>query len=201
VFSSERGLIMTVMVLDARTFVLLRCAARGTWLAAVFLGLTACSPTYDWREWLIEGDLAAWMPCKPAKVSRDVHLGSQSLTMTVHGCEAGGQSWAISQVHVTDPALAASVQQALNEALAANLATRLPRAQVPDAIGLVQARELKRYVLQGRGPDGRVVSADIWSFVRGAQVYQASVLQGGVTTSSADKDARDTYFGSLKFGR
>lgn len=178
-----------------------RRGARSVWVTVVVLGLAACSPTYDWREWLVGGDLALWMPCKPSKISREVKLGSQSLTMTVHGCEAGGQSWAISQIQVADPAQAAGVQQALNESLAANLSTPLPPAQKPVAPGLQQASELRRYELQGRGQDGSAVSADVWSFVRGAQVYQATVLQRGGGGGSAEKDARDTYFGALKFTR
>lgn len=192
---------MLHMILELLVRIVRRRAAGRGRLMVVAMGLAACSPTYDWREWQLEGDLALWMPCKPTQISRDVNLVGRSLTMTVHGCEAGGQSWAISRIQVADPAQVAVVQQALNESLAANLSTRLTRAQVPTAPGLAQAHELRHYELQGHGPDGSVVTADVWSFVHGVQVYQASVLQRGGNGEPADKDARDTYFGSLKFGR
>lgn len=167
------------------------------------LALSACSPTYNWRELMAEGDLAVWMPCKPQQISREARLGGGLvLPMTMLACEAGGQSWAISNASVTGPAQLAGVQQALNEALAANLSTQLGRAQVPKAPGLAAAHELRHYELHGRRPDGTAVTIDLWSFVRSTQVYQASVMRGDATGAEPDaQEARRTFFGALRFGR
>ncbi len=165
--------------------------------------LTACSPTYNWREVAMDGDLAGWLPCKPERVSRDAHLaGGVVLPMSMLACEAGGQNWAIVSAGVTEPTQLAGMQQALNEALAANLSTRLGRAQVPKAPGLAAAHELRRYELHGRRPDGSAVTIDLWSFVRGTQVYQASVIRPEASGAEPEaQDARNTFFGALRWGR
>ncbi len=176
-----------------------RCLRLGV---ACLLALAACSPTYNWRELTVEGDLLVWMPCKPQQINREAHLGALTLPMSMLACEADGQSWAVSSARVADVAQVAGVQQALNEALAANLSARLERAQVPQAPGLAVARELRFYELHGRRPDGSAVTIDLWSFARGAQVYQASVMRAEGSGDEAEaQDARRTFFGALRFGR
>ncbi len=169
---------------------------------ACLLALAACSPTYNWRELTVEGDLLVWMPCKPQQINREVRLGGLALPMSMLACEADGQSWAISSARVSDVAQLAGVQQALNEALAGNLSARLGRAQVPKAPGLAAAGELRFYELHGRRPDGTAVSIDLWTFVHGVQVYQVSAMRAEGAGDDPDaRDARRTFFGALRFGR
>ena len=123
--------------------------------------------------------------------------------MTVRGCEAGGQSWAISQIAVADAARHEAVQQALDAALATNLAAALPRAQVPAAAGLASAQGLHSIELRGRRPDGTEVAASVWSFAQGGQVFQASVMRlasDGEPGPEA-QEARRTFFEALRLGR
>lgn len=165
-------------------------------------GLAACTPTYDWREQVVEGDLTLWLPCKPHRLSRDVPLAGQTVPMVVYGCEAGGQSWALSSVGDVEPAAFARVQQALDAALAANLTSRLDGAGVPAAPGLAQTSGLRSHELHGHRPDGAAVVVTLWSFARGSRVYQASVMRvEPVADAAAAQDARRTFFGALRFGR
>jgi hypothetical protein len=165
--------------------------------------LAACSPVYDWRELSLDGGLTAWLPCKAQPMHRDVPLAGQTWPMTVRGCEAGGQSWAISQVAVADAAQHAAVQQSLDAALAVNLAAALPRAQVPAAAGLASARGLHSLELRGRRPDGAEVQASVWSFVLGGQVFQASVMRPASAgePSPEAQEARHTFFEALRLER
>lgn len=166
------------------------------------IGLVACTPTYDWRELVVEGDLTLWLPCKPHRLSRDVPLAGQTLPMVVYACEAGGQNWALSTVGDIGVDALAGVQQALDAALAANLATRLGAASLPTAPGLVQSSGLRSHELHGHRPDGAGVAATLWSFAHGTRVYQASVMQTEpATDGAAARDARRTFFDALRFGR
>lgn len=174
-------------------------------LAQVVLGvaaLAACSPVYDWREMSLDGDLVIWLPCKAQAVNRDVPLLGQRWPMTVRACEAGGQRWAVSQVGGVAAGQGEAVQQALDVALAANLAAPLPRAQVPVSSGLTSAQGLRSLELRGRRPDGVEVVVSLWSFTRGSQVVQASVMRGAAEAADpAAGDARRTFFEALRWGR
>lgn len=166
----------------------------------------ACSPTYNWRELALDGGLKVLLPCKPEHLQRKVQVLRQTWDMSMHACEAGGQNWVLSEVEVTDPAQLMSVQRAINEAVAGNLATHLGQARVPESSGLKLAQEVQRYELHGQRPDGAAVSLQVWSFVRGTRVYQASVLQPEAEARAPDaqdaqdaQDARDTFFSALHF--
>ncbi len=168
----------------------------------VTLPLMACSPVYDWRELSLEGDLVVWLPCKAQVVSRDVPLLGQRWPMTVRACEAGGQRWAVSQIGGVPAAQREAVQQALDAALAANLAAPLPRAQVPVSSGLASAQGVRSLELRGRRPDGAAMVVSLWSFAFGDQVGQASVMRAAdVAPDPAADEARHTFFESLTLRR
>lgn len=67
---------------------------------AVILSLSACNPTFNWRETRIENtSLVALMPCKPDHQSRALPLAGQRVDMHMTACDAGGATFAIAHVN------------------------------------------------------------------------------------------------------
>ena len=156
------------------------------------LCLAACTPTLNWREVPLEGGAVALFPCKPEHLARTLSLAGQPVTMTLHACQAAGLRFAVAQADVRSPARVNAALAALVAAQARNLQTLLPLSepvQVPGVTSNVQAR---RYVLEGRRPDGSAVQAQLLVFAHGTQVLQATVLDG-----TSDAAAVRTFMDAL----
>ena len=55
-------------------------------LAALLMGLTACTPEHDWREIRAgEDGFVAMMPSRPARMTQPVDLDGLKLTMSMQG--------------------------------------------------------------------------------------------------------------------
>ena len=65
-------------------------------LATLLLALSACSPTFNWRELRLEGaPLQALMPCKPETAQRSVPLMGKPTALHLLACAIGGVQFAI----------------------------------------------------------------------------------------------------------
>lgn len=155
----------------------LRCLLPG--LLAVTLALTACSPTYNWREIRPAGSpLLALMPCKPEQAERPAPLGESSVTLHMHSCETGGLTFAVAwaELAASDP----STEALARWRGAALAAIRVDPARAgetdlqwtPAMRGADQALGL---VAQGTQHDQRTVQMRAAHFSRGQQVYQAAI--------------------------
>lgn len=152
-------------------------------LTSLFL-LTACSPTFNWRELRPEGTpLKALMPCKPEIASRTVPLAGVSAEMKLHSCDTGGLSFAIAWVDLGDPA---RVEAALTEWPRASLASLRLAPEVlnsPEARWAFQlpgAPKALGLEVKGTDPQGQAVHMRAAYFARGSQVYQAAVYGPGL---------------------
>jgi hypothetical protein len=163
-------------------------------LALVFsawLVLSACTPTFNWRELRPEGtSLQALMPCKPESATRPVPLdGGAPIELHMHSCDTGGLTFAVAWAELGD---AARVPAALAGWRRASLgAVRVDPTRADDPAtawsatvpGATQARGLG---VQGQDHLGQPVQVRAVHFARGTQVYQAAVygaaLRDEVTT-------------------
>lgn len=74
---------------------------RSAWRLGVagvlaLLGLSACSPTFNWREVRPPGySLTALWPCKPETAQRTIRLEGSAVELTMLSCEAGGVTFAL----------------------------------------------------------------------------------------------------------
>ena len=100
-------------------------------LAAAML-LPGCSPTYNWREVMLEGALVKLMlPCKPDSGKRELPLvhGQRNWVHMV-GCETGGLTFSFAWADVKQVALTSSAvttwQRATLEQLKVNVRTEQP---------------------------------------------------------------------------
>lgn len=155
-----------------------RLPTLATGLTALLL-LSACSPTFNWRELRPQGTpLKTLMPCKPEHASRTVPLAGANTDMHLHSCDTGGLSFAIAWVDLGDPA---RVDAALGEWPRASLASLRLAPEVadrPEALWdfrLAGAPKARGVSVQGTAPQGQAVQMRAAYFARGSQVYQAAM--------------------------
>ena len=145
-----------------------------------FLFLSACSPTFNWRELRPEGTpLQALMPCKPETATRPAPLdGGTPTELHMHSCEAGGLTFAVAWAELGD---AARVPDALSGWRRASLgAVRVDPARADDPATAWQAAvpgatAVQGLKAQGSNHAGQPVQVRAVHFARGTQVYQAAV--------------------------
>lgn len=178
-----------------------KLAARAprAWLISVALplGLAACAPALDWREVRPDDSpVLLMLPCKPSILARNVPLAGQTVKLTLHACSAGGQTWALAQADVADPARVTTALQALQATALANLGVANATAantlalNVPGATPNVAAA---RVAAQGQLSDGTRVQEQVAVFSFGTRVFQATVV--GQRLSA---EAVETFFGALR---
>lgn len=167
-------------------------------LGALLLVLGACSPTFNWRDWPVQGTpLKATMPCKPESASRAVPMLGTPVELHMHSCEAGGLrfalAWAdVGQASQVPVALAAWRAASLQSLQVNNLSPFDPALTWPVAVkGATQVAGVQA---DGTDPQGRPVRSRTAYFARGTQVFQAAVY--GERLEAA---AEDPFFGGLTF--
>ncbi|MDP3168669.1 MAG: hypothetical protein Q8N06_24820 [Hydrogenophaga sp.] len=160
------------------------------------LALTACNPTFNWRELRPAGTpLQALMPCKPETAERSVPLGGSPTVLHMHSCKAGGITFALAWADAPD---AAAVPATLTDWQRAALAAiRVDPALQADpahrwAATMAGATLAQGITAQGTDPQGQPVQTRALYFARGAQVFQAAVY--GV----ASDEVSTTFFDGLK---
>lgn len=156
--------------------------------------LSACSPTFDWREVRVEpGPLAAMLPCKPDKAARRVPLAGREVELQALGCKAGGASFVLMQADVVEAGRASEALQAWQQATVATLRATSPTRQHQVPPGATDLPGSDRLAARGQQGDGAAVQAEVLFFARGSQVYQAAVY-----ASKATPEMLQTFFESIK---
>jgi hypothetical protein len=157
----------------------------------------ACSPALDWRQVApAEFGAQALFPCRPASMARDVPVLQRRSQMVMHACSADGITFALSRLALSDVRDVSAAIDALLDAAASNLRTGRGDAQPFAVPGMTPNQRAGRLVLTGQRPDGSAVTEHLLVFVRGASVYQASVVG-----AAPDESAVSTFFSGLKVTR
>ncbi len=167
------------------TFPLLH-TPRAAALAALLLSVSACSPTFNWRELRVDGtSLLALLPCKPESATRPVPLGGAGAPPTelhMHSCEAGDLRFAVAWADVGQ---AAQVAPALAAWRGASL--QAIRASGSDwAAKLAGADTVQGVMAQGQDAQGRAVQTRAVYFAQGTQVFQAAVYGARLPDEALD---------------
>jgi len=171
------------------------CARYGVLALLATVPLSACSPTFDWREARFEGStLVAMFPCRPDHQERPIELAGRRTTMQMSACATGGATFAVSVGELGDPTLAATAQQQLRTVAVANVKGDTPQAVPWRLAGTTPNSETPRVSIRGRLPDGAAVVEHAAFFTQGLKVYQASVIGG-----APNPEALETFFAGLKF--
>ncbi len=167
-------------------------------LIAIVLGasMTACAPTFNWREVRPEGSAAALLfPCKPESRTRLAMLGGQAVTMTMVSCSAQGVTFALVHADLGDPTRVTPALIAMRTALATNAEAREMNAEPFVLAGMTPNVDAVRVRLAGRAPDGAPIEEEAAFFARGMRVYQAAVLG-----AQLDAQAVGVFFDNLQLG-
>lgn len=165
-----------------------------TFAAAVSLGLAACSPALNWREFQPEGSgIIATFPCKPDRHVRTIKLAVQTVRMEMLTCAADDTRFALSFMDVDDPAKVTPALLELQTLAASNLAASRREAQPAAVPGMTPNPQAANLRLEGRQPDGSTLQEQAVFFVKGLRVYQATVLGRRVRTEAAE-----TFVGGLR---
>ena len=157
-------------------------------------GLTACTPTFDWRELRpADSGAVAMFPCRPASHAREVLLAGHRVRLTMHACSAGDSTWAQAWADLEDPARIGPALEELRAAAAANLAAGAGRALPLQVEGTTPSPAMQRVAFEGRLPDGKAAQEQVALFAKGLRVYQATALG-----AKLQAEAAETFFGGLK---
>lgn len=163
---------------------------------AVLLGslvLSACSPTFNWREVRLEASpLEALLPCKPDRGTRTIPLAGQEVALHMVGCEAGGAMFAVAYADLESPD---QVREALTQwkaATLANMKAPVSSAQPFVPKGATFLPQSEQVVATGIRPDGSTVVAQAVWFARGAQVFHAVVY-----ADKANPEVAKAFFAGL----
>jgi hypothetical protein len=163
---------------------------------AMALLLSACQPTYNWRDIGFEGtNVKAQLPCKPDRTQKEVTMAQTQVTLQVAGCEAGGGMWVVMTGQLPAKVDAAEVLQGWQAATWRTLQAQNPAQQTwpaPKALpGAVRVRA------QGLQPNGQPTQAQgvwvAWPEGEGVQWVNAMVYQSTIQGETAD-----TFFESIR---
>ena len=166
-------------------------------LAACFL-LTACSPTYNWRE--VRGSDApylAMMPGKPSTHTRTVNLNGIEVAMTMQAAEVEDVVFAVGSATLPDPSQAAFALEAMKTALVRNIngTVRSQKALAP--VGQpplpVQQIEAVGTPSAGSARPPHLLLARL--LAKDQRVYQVMVLG---PESKLDREQADTFLNGFK---
>lgn len=156
--------------------------------------LAACSPALDWRE-VRPGDSAAvaMFPCRPASHARKLPLAGGEVLLTLHACQAGEVTWALSYADLGDPARVAPALGELQRSAAANISAGEPQALPLAVPGATPYAGSGRVALSGRRADGQPVQSQVAVFAKGTRVFQATAIGPALPA-----EALQTFFDGLK---
>jgi hypothetical protein len=160
----------------------------------VLTGLTACSPTFDWRELTPEdAGVVTLFPCRPDRHARTVIVAGRRAQMQMLVCDAGGATFALSFADVDDPAAVAPVLAALRAAALDNIGATSAQLSPLRVSGMTPNPEATRMAFAGRLPDGKPMQESAAFFVKGMRIYQASVIGAKLSAETID-----TFISGLK---
>lgn len=155
--------------------------------------LCACSQALEWRRVQpTELGARALFPCRPASLAREVTVLRTRAQMVMFACAAGGSTYAVAGMTVSDVGDVTATMKFMRDAAARNLDAAEPHVRAFAVPGMTPNPQAGRSTVVGRRPDGSAVTEHLLLFAYGARVYQASVV-----SDKPDESAVATFFGGL----
>lgn len=155
--------------------------------------LTACSPTFNWRDVRPEGTrLALLMPCKPDKAQRTVQMAGQPTDINLLSCDAGGATFAVSVADVKETSKVAAALAQWRSATLANIKAVQGQEAALKLPGLANSAVMVKAT--GQRANGQTISSQAVYFAQDSRIFQAVMYADNVAPEVAD-----TFFSGLKF--
>ena len=162
--------------------------------ALLAVGLAACAPEANWREFNAEGSgVAAMFPCRPDHHARPVRMAEAQVRMEMLVCAAGGATFALSFVDLTNPAMVSVAIDEWRATALANIGGVKLSSEPARVSGMTPNAQATRLTISGRLPDGAAVQEQAAFFVKGLRVFQASVIGARLLP-----EMTETFFAGLK---
>jgi hypothetical protein len=167
-------------------FSFLRLILQGLTVICLAIGLSACSPEYNWREVHLQ-QLRVMMPGKPAHMAREVNLEGTRLSLNMQGARVGQQSFTVAYGLVPTGSNGSTLLASMEKGMLKNISADSMGVSVsPGTLNLTdssgankQSIPVRRIEARGSAPlDGRsqaVVMNALFAEHKG-QVLQAVVL-------------------------
>jgi hypothetical protein len=156
--------------------------------------ISACSPTYNWREVRMSGaEVTVLLPCKPDHGSKKMNLAAQEIEIQMAGCEADGALFAIAHGKLGNADKLAEVQSQWQSAMLGNMQAQSPKLSWYLVKGTSGQQKTIRLVAQGKRQDGSAVVAHALWFAREAHLYHAVVY-----TDKPSAEAVETFFSGIE---
>jgi hypothetical protein len=185
-------------------------------ILSLLLGLSACSPTLDWRTVRADDLLyEALYPGKPSRAEKSIIFDGQKMTMTIEASKVENSLYAVGVINVPKDISQKFDTNNLLKYLQTGMLSNLKNSSVPveNTVTIKTAGQssidlsAKEWVIQGDGPDAkkrllrfRIVQRQ---FPDGQiQIYQQSLLQTIDGEVSLEKmiqtDAHEMFFSGFK---
>lgn len=169
-------------------------ARRAASAACLLVLLSACAPTFNWRETPIgTSALLAMFPCKPETVTRTLPLAQAEHAMAMRSCDADGVTFAVAHAVLSDPTRA---DQVLTDWRASTLAglradPATATSEVPKGLPVLPRMQVLRAGTAAGDPKPMQLRG-VW-FASGADVFAAFVLAPQIPA-----EASDPFFAGLR---
>lgn len=164
--------------------------------AAAMLTLSACNPTYNWRE--VRGVGAPYritLPAKPSSFSRPVNLGGTQVTMTMTAAEVDDITFAVGSAELPDAAKAQGALAAMKTALVNNIGGTVRQEKLSGPAAAPTEIQIEAIGAPGANTGGQPRALFARLIARGNRVYQVIVVG---KEKAVSREAVDTFLTSFK---
>ncbi|MGV3741904.1 MAG: hypothetical protein ACO1NO_06315 [Burkholderiaceae bacterium] len=159
--------------------------------------LSACSPTYDWRE--VPGSDAPYVasfPAKPATHSKAIDLNGMKVTMSMTAARTEDITFAVGSVPAADAKAALASVNAMKTAMVKNISGTIRHEKIlPPAPNQLQAIELEASGKGNGGTSGQPVVLFARFIAKPDRVYQLIVIG---PDQAVPREEVEMFFSSFK---
>ncbi|MCW5645606.1 MAG: hypothetical protein KIT63_26175 [Rhodoferax sp.] len=163
--------------------------------ALLVLGaMSACAPTFNWRELPIGSTaLQALFPCKPETVTRPVPLAQVERDVAMRSCDTGGVTFAVAHAALSQPGQAPAVLSDWRASTLSGLRADAATVSSDPPGGLPALPQLLVLRVAGAPGDAQARSLlGVW-FATGRDVFAAFVMGPAIPPEAAE-----TFFSGLR---
>ena len=163
--------------------------------ALLAIGLAACAPEANWREFNAEASgVVTMFPCRPDHHARPLRVAGSQVRMEMLVCAAAGSTFALGFLDVTDPARVQATLGEMRSIALANVHGAAPQLALARIPGMTPNSQAVRLSMGGTLPDGGAIHVHAAFFAKGLRVYQATVIGAAPAPQLVE-----TFFDGLKF--
>ena len=167
-------------------------------IAVIGLGITACSPPFNWRESQpFQDGLMVQLPCKADIATRKIKLNQQELSLEMAGCEAQNMMFVVAKTNIKAATTLSAIQTAWLESLKQNI--KAPANTVGLATQRAIAQKIsnksvlndsKVYYFQGFDTQNKPISMEVFWIAKNNNKVNTVATIGQQATSSSSSSAK-----------